>query len=122
MSEAEELEPATVLAVAGAELDRAPLAAENVVSGAPIEGHRLLAMSGDVAVGIWELSHGVARDVESDEVFVVVAGKATVEIAARDGWAASTLELQPGSVVRLVAGMHTVWIIHETIRKFYVSL
>lgn len=119
---ASELAPAIVVPVSRAELERTRLDSEHVVSGVAIEGHRLLATSGDVEVGIWELSVATVRDVEADELFVVTAGRATVEIAADDAHPAATLELEPGSIARLSAGMSTVWTIHETFRKVYVSL
>lgn len=73
-------------------------------------------MHGTAEVGIWELTPGVVTDVESDEVFVVVAGRGAVIFA--DG---SSIELRPGTVVRLVAGDRTTWEITETLRKVYLA-
>jgi uncharacterized protein len=117
-----ELAEASVLPALSAALAHTPLPAEKVITGSPIEGNRTLASSGETTVGLWELTASVSRDVEADEVFVVLAGRATVEIAARDVHAAATLELEAGSIVRLSAGMRTVWHVHETLRKFYVAL
>jgi len=97
-------------------LDLTPLEEEAVVSGTPATGFRALTTVADVEVGIWEMTPGTATDVEADEVFVVLSGSATVTFA--DG---ESLELQPGSVVRLHAGEHTRWTIHETLRKVYVT-
>ena len=70
-------------------------------------------------VGVWEMSAGAMRDVEADEVFVVLAGAATVEFSDP---ALPPIELRPGSVVRLEAGMRTIWTVRETLRKVYVAL
>ena len=64
------------------------------------------------------MTPGAMRDVEADEVFVVLAGAATVEFD-RPGAAAD--RAAPGSVVRLEAGMRTVWTVRETLRKVYVA-
>ena len=44
------------------------------------------------------MTPGAMRDVEADEVFVVLAGAATVEF---EDPALAAIELRPGSVVRL---------------------
>ncbi|WP_326636896.1 cupin domain-containing protein [Streptosporangium sp. NBC_01755] len=67
--------------------------------------------------GIWEITPGTVGDVERDEMFVVLSGRATLEV---DGGAA--LELVPGSVCLLAEGAKTVWIVHETLRKVYHSM
>ncbi|MFI6450918.1 cupin domain-containing protein [Streptosporangium amethystogenes] len=64
--------------------------------------------------GIWEITPGTVTDVERDEMFVVLSGRATLEV---DGGA--TLELVPGSVCLLAEGAKTVWIVRETLRKVY---
>lgn len=74
-------------------------------------------MFGGLAVGIWEMTPGVMRDVESDEVFVVLSGSAAVEF--EDGTA--PLLLGSGDVVQLAAGTRTVWRVTETLRKVYLS-
>ena len=56
-----------------------------------------------------------STDVEADEVFVVLSGRATVEVV--DG---PTLEIGPGDVGLLPAGARTTWTVHETLRKVYV--
>lgn len=101
-----------------AELEPSPLAPEDVLDGHP-EVHELALDStttGDVTIerGIWQITPGTVRDVEVDELFVVVSGRATLEIA--DG---PTLELAPGVLGVLRAGDRTVWRIHETLRKVY---
>jgi uncharacterized cupin superfamily protein len=48
----------------------------------------------------------------------VLAGSATVSFVEPD---LPPVELAPGSVVRLTAGMRTTWIVRETLRKVYVA-
>lgn len=98
-------------------LDHTPLADELVVDGAPTTAHRDLIALSDVTIGVWEHTPGVSRDVESDEVFVVLSGEATV--AFDDGSAA--IELGPGSLVRLHEGQHTTWTVRRTLRKVYIA-
>ena len=67
-------------------------------------------------VGVWEMSTGAARDVEAEEVFLVLAGRATIEAAG-----APPVEVGPGDLVRLTAGTQTVWRVAEPLRKLYVT-
>ena len=60
---------------------------------------------------------GVDHDTEADEVFVVLAGRGTVEF--EDG---EVVTLAPGVAVRLRAGERTTWTVTETLRKVYVAL
>ena len=64
--------------------------------------------------GVWEITPGVVTDVEADELFVVLSGRATIEI--QDG---PTLEVGPGDVAVLPEGAVTRWTVHETLRKVY---
>ena len=64
-----------------------------------------------------KMTPGVMSDVEADEVFVVLAGAATVEFD--DG--SAPLTLGPGDVVRLADGARTVWTVTETLRKVYLT-
>ena len=91
-----------------------PLPPEQVVAWAPSAGSIELTE----AIGIWEHTPGSSTDVEADEVFVVLSGSATVSF---DDPMLEPLELRPGSVVRLTAGMRTVWTVRETLRKVYVA-
>ncbi len=98
------------------DLGHEALPADDVVSGAPTAGSRALATMGDVEIGLWEMSQGVARDTEVDEVFVVVSGVGEVRFA--DG---EVLALGPGVAVRLRAGERTEWTVTEPLRKVYVA-
>jgi uncharacterized cupin superfamily protein len=86
-----------------------------VLAGDPEVRSLALHDSEALAVGIWQHSPGVSTDVEADEVFVVLRGRATVEV---DG--GRTLEVGPGDVGLLPAGARTTWTVHETLRKIYV--
>lgn len=102
-----------------AALTHEPLPDDEVVSGAPTTATLALGelAAGDgVEVGIWEMSEGVARDAEVDEVFVVLAGSGTVAFA--DG---TTVALRPGVAVRLNAGERTTWTVTQRLRKLYVA-
>lgn len=102
--------------VAELELEPAPLDPATVLEGSPEVSELVLDTSPDgrVVRGVWEITPGVVRDVEADEVFLVVSGRATVEV--EDG---PTLELEPGVVGVLRAGDRAVWRVHETLRKVF---
>jgi uncharacterized protein len=91
-----------------------PVSADQVVAGSPTTGiHEI-----DETTGVWEMTPGAMSDVEVDEVFVVLRGDATVDFVESE---LPSIELRPGSVVRLEAGMRTVWTVRETLRKVYVT-
>ncbi|WP_353827801.1 cupin domain-containing protein [Agromyces sp. SYSU T0242] len=98
-----------------------PVPAEQVVAGSPATGYATLdepADGGAGELGVWEMTPGAMRDVEVDEVFLVISGAATVEFVDP---ALPAIELRPGSIVRLDAGMSTVWTVTETLRKLFIS-
>jgi uncharacterized cupin superfamily protein len=94
-----------------------PLPAESILSGSPAtaDGEIARSAAGDLVTGVWECTPGVVRDVEVDETFFVLSGRATFEAEGSD-----PVEVGPGDVCVLSAGMRTVWTIHETVRKVYV--
>jgi len=67
-------------------------------------------------VGIWEIDPGTVRDVEVDEIFVVLSGRATIKV---DG--SPDVVVTAGDVVRLQAGAVTTWIVTERLRKVYLT-
>lgn len=69
-------------------------------------------------VGIWEMLPGIAQFDDEEELFVVIAGSATLTFVKTG----ETLEIGPGSIVRLYDGQQTRWNVRETIRKVYVSV
>ena len=86
------------------------------IAGMPRTGAAKLGAFGGVTIGVWEMTPGTMRDVEIDEVFVVLHGAASVAFA--DG---TIMPLEPGDVVRLHAGQQTVWTVTETLRKMYLA-
>ena len=112
------LDPGTIADAASVTLEHLPVEAEQVIAGSPTTGHLVLDDDGERTVGVWEMTVGAMRDVEADEVFVVLAGAATVEFEHPH---ASPIVLAPGSVVRLESGMRTIWTVRQTLRKVYVS-
>jgi hypothetical protein len=107
--------PCYVVAATTAELNPDPLDADQVVSGNPqVSSHELLDTEA-LAVGIWQHTAGVSTDVEVDEIFVVLTGRATIEVAG-----GPTLEVGPGDVGVLEAGAETTWTVHEDLRKIYI--
>jgi uncharacterized cupin superfamily protein len=99
-------------------LTHEPVPSDQVIAGAPTTGWIALDESDAGELGVWEHTPGTSTDVESDEVFVVLSGSGTLEFV--DPVLAS-VELRPGVIVRLSAGMRTVWIVRETLRKVYLT-
>ena len=104
-----------VLAGPATQIDSLPLPQDQVESGAPTAGMLDFGTDG-FACGLWEHTVGVSTDVEADEVFVVLSGRARIEIAGQPD-----LEIQPGDVVLLEAGAETTWHVSEPLRKFWVT-
>ncbi len=104
-----------VVRAASAVLTPTPLDAAQVVAGDPVVGTLTVVAEGPLEVGIWEHTTGVSTDVESDEVFVVLSGRATVAVEG-----GPVLDLRPGDLGVLEAGARTTWTVHETLRKVYV--
>ena len=102
------------------ELEPAPLDPSQIVEGVPRLAERVVwtSLDGRRMRGVWEHTPGTTTDVEVDEVFVVVSGRATIEIEG-----GPTIEVGPGDVGILEPGVHTTWHVHETLRKvFHVEL
>lgn len=91
------------------------LPADKQISGSPTAGAHELFATDKVTVGVWEHSVGESRDVEAEEVFVVLSGKGRVFVEG-----GPVLELAPGVVGKLLPGAVTRWEIDEPIRKIYI--
>ncbi len=98
------------------ELEFTPLDPAQIISGEPTVRSLSLYQDDTLAIGIWQHSVGVSTDVEVDEVFVVLSGRATIELD--DG---ATVQVSAGDVAVLPAGARTTWTIHETLRKVYLT-
>lgn len=114
--DAGELDAGALIEAASVEVELVPVPAAQVVAGSPAVGSTDL--DEDMGIGIWEMSEGAMSDTEIDEVFVVVSGSATVEFVDP---ALPTVHLTPGAIVRLEAGMRTIWTVHERLRKVYLA-
>lgn len=99
-------------------LAHAPLPASDVVSGSPTTATVALGEIRGVEIGVWEMTPGTASDTEADEFFVVLSGRARIDFTEP---ALPSIEVGPGSVVRLAEGMRTEWTVTETLRKIYVA-
>ncbi|WP_404960739.1 cupin domain-containing protein [Streptomyces sp. 147326] len=102
--------------VADVELEPEDLDPAQIVSGEPVVTGKVLWESpdGSQVRGIWQITPGVVTDTEANELFVVVSGRATVEVEG-----GGTLEVGPGSACVLREGDKTTWTVHETLRKAY---
>ena len=98
-------------------LEHEAVAGEQRVSGSPSTAWRALGETVDGAeVGVWEITPGVVTDTEEDEVFVVLSGEGTVRF--ENG---SSVDLAPGTLVRLHEGERTEWEIRTLLRKVYLA-
>ena len=98
------------------DLEPEPLDPEQIVSGTPVVTGKVLWESpdGKQLRGIWQITPGVVTDTEANELFVVVSGRATVDVEG-----GRTLEVGPGDAAVLREGDRTTWTVHETLRKAY---
>jgi len=76
-------------------------------------GRTLVTILGGLNVGVWEAQPGLIGGVTTDEVFVVLEGRA--EVTFED--TKETIKIGPGDVVRLNAGQRNTWRTFERIRK-----
>jgi uncharacterized cupin superfamily protein len=106
----------SVADVPDSELEAEDLDPEQIVSGTPVVTGKVLweAEDGSQIRGIWQITPGVVTDTEANELFVVVSGRATIEVEG-----GATLEVGPGSACVLREGDRTTWTVHETLRKAY---
>jgi uncharacterized cupin superfamily protein len=106
-------EPVAAIGAASAPLEPEPLDPDQVIAGDPRTSSYVLTEGADgTETGVWRCTPGTFRDVEADEVFVVIEGRATIEW---EGGAA--VEVGPGDVCTLEPGTRTVWTVHETLLK-----
>jgi uncharacterized protein len=114
--------PGTIVVASPATVELVPseLDPATVVSGSPrtFEGEIATAQlpgGGTLATGVWRCTEGTVTDVEADETFVVLEGRATIEAEGEE-----PVEVGPGDVCVLPAGARTTWTVHEKLRKVYV--
>lgn len=102
--------------IADDDLEPEPLDPSQIVSGDPVVTGKVLweAPDGQQIRGIWQITPGVVTDTEANELFVVVSGRATIEVEG-----GPVLEVGPGDACVLREGDQTRWTVHETLRKAY---
>jgi len=105
--------------IADLDLDLDPLDPGSIVEGSPQTWNRVVWESEDGRIirGVWQISPGVVVDTEAHEMFVVIAGRATIAI---DG--GNTFDVGPGDMGVLEEGARSTWTVHETLRKAYQIL
>jgi uncharacterized cupin superfamily protein len=108
--------PTFAVPASGLRLEPEDLDPAQVVSGDPRTAAAVLWESEDgrVVRGVWECTPRVVTDVEQDELFVILQGRATVEVEG-----GSTMELEPGVVGVLERGACTRWSVQETMPKVF---
>jgi uncharacterized cupin superfamily protein len=106
------LTPVAAVAAGAAALEPDPLDPEQILAGDPQTSSYVLASTPEAGEsGVWRCTPGQFRDVEADETFVVLEGRATI------AWDGEEIEVGPGDVCVLAAGTETVWTVHETLLK-----
>lgn len=115
-----ELAPFAPLDALRADVALEDVPADQVTAGRPRAGLTTVATIARADISIWEMTAGGMRDVEIDEVFVVIAGEATVTLFT-DGVESDRIELRPGVICRLEAGSTTRWDVARMLRKVYIA-
>ncbi|GAA1415426.1 cupin [Glutamicibacter uratoxydans] len=105
----------------GIDLNLEPVQAGLLVNGNPGTAVQRLGEIFDVEFGLWEMSEGSMRDVEAEELFIVLSGKASVRVEPVNGFEAEEISLVPGSICHLREGMHTTWVVDQPLRKVYLA-
>ena len=106
--------PVMRVAARGADMEDDPLDPDQVLEGDPRTSAFVLAEMPDGSeYGVWRCTPGRFRDTETQEAFVVLEGKATID------WAGGSVEVGPGDLCCFAAGTETVWTVHEALLKGY---
>ena len=109
------------VSLGGLDLRLDPVDADAVAAGAPSTGFVDLISLRSADVGVWEMTVGGMFDTETDEVFVVLSGAASVTpIGLGPTATGEPITLRPGDLCRLTAGMRTRWDVTSALRKLYI--
>jgi uncharacterized cupin superfamily protein len=90
-----------------------------IIAGSPAESSVSLWQHDALDVGVWACTPGefpFSRE-GYQEVFCVLSGRATLHIDR-----GPSFELVPGAMILTPAGTTGRWVVHETIRKAYVTI
>ena len=111
-----EMADSYAVSVASVSLTKDDLDPSKILNGNPEVFSAVMSTSynGHVVRGIWKCTEGTVTDVEQDETFTILEGRATVLIEG-----GPTLELRPGVMGELKKGDKTTWIVHETLLKTF---
>jgi uncharacterized cupin superfamily protein len=85
-------------------------------AGPPQTWLRALAEIAGAEVGLWSIDVGEVDDVESEEVAIILEGRASIHVTG-----APSVEVGPGDILRLEEGTATHWIVHKRLTKVYVT-
>ena len=110
------MNPIDVMNAVSAELVCAPVDPSQVVDGAPTTGETLIGELGGTAIGVWEMTAGTMSDTEVEEVSIVIAGSASIQLVDEG----RVLAVGPGDVMRFAGGERTIWRVADRVRKVYV--
>jgi uncharacterized protein len=111
------LEPSTAVNALALTMPLEAVEPDQVVAGEPKTGFVELGAYGAAELGVWEMTPGAMSDVETDEVFVVLAGLARIDFTTTG----ESIDIGPGFVGRFNEGTATVWTVTETLRKVYLA-
>lgn len=100
-------------------LDYEPVEAEKVLEGSPRTGFLELGKWQGLEVGIWEMTPGAMRDIEVEEIFIVISGEGVLTRCI-DGELV-TVGLGPGVMCHLEEGEDNRWDIRVALRKIYIA-
>ena len=82
----------------------------------PYTGETEFGATEGLRVGVWDHSVGKSVQENDDEVFVVLRGKGKIILDDK-----TSLELEPGTVGRLLKGVNRHWVISEDFRKVWIT-
>ena len=100
-------------------LEYEPVEPDKVLAGSPTTGYKELGTWKGVEVGIWEMTPGSMQDSEVEEIFIIIAGEATLTRTINGEEV--TVELSPGVVCHLEAGEQNRWDVRVALRKIYIA-
>lgn len=93
-----------------------PVPPERLVSGEPQAAAHELFESGDVRVGIWEVTPGCFRSVKNGLTEVMYFLSGAGEILGDDG---TRTVIEPGAIAIVRTGWSGTWTVTQTARKLY---